>query len=223
MRKYRIRHDCKYWDSAKLALESARPLLGILDGALQTSGGNTWVHNYKCGDKKCVLFFRVTQCAPEGARKQVWVISQRKDGSGDSHSAHCNYAREASKGSRPPGNHLEYELPAGTLKHNTVLSRVRRNNVSGISESRTSPLSEIEPILVQYCVRLAKIGPPVTKDQLTRVALSMIKGTSIEEKIKAQKKNFSRFNESQNLLGDQWYQSFLNRNKLALSPDCESV
>lgn len=97
MRKYRIRHDCKYWNSAKLAMESAHSLLGILDaaGSLHTSGGSKWLHNYKCRGKECGLFFRITQCAPEGVKKQVWVISQRTDGSGDYHSAHCSLGPKA--------------------------------------------------------------------------------------------------------------------------------
>jgi hypothetical protein len=106
----------------------------------------------------------------------------------------------------------EYELPAGTLKRDTISRRVHRKNVTGESESRTSPLSELEPILVEYCMRLAKIGQPLTKDQLTSLAISMIEGTSIEAKVKAWKRKFSQFNEYQELIGDGWYQGFLARN-----------
>lgn len=111
----------------------------------------------------------------------------------------------------------EYGLPAGTLDSNTIRQRVDRNNLSGQSESRTSPLLEIEPVLVEYCIRLARIGQPLTKDQLTGLAISMIEGTSIEEKLNAWKKKYSHFNDKNELLGDGWYQGFINRNSLTLS------
>jgi hypothetical protein len=46
----------------------------------------------------------------------------------------------------------EYELQAGMLKTHTILKRVQRNNVSGKSAANTSPLSEMELILVEYCL-----------------------------------------------------------------------
>jgi hypothetical protein len=112
---------------------------------------------------------------------------------------------------------LKHELEAGTLNIPAIIKRVQRKNVSGVSQSRTSPLAEIEPILVQYCIRLAKIGQPLTKDQLTGLAISMISGTTIEEKVKDWKKKFSQFNDEQELVSDAWYQGFLNRNKLVLN------
>jgi hypothetical protein len=40
----------------------------------------------------------------------------------------------------------------------------------------TSLLAEMEPILVEYCIRLARIGQALTKDQLVGLAISMIEG-----------------------------------------------
>jgi hypothetical protein len=109
MRLYRIRHDCKYWNCVKLARESAESLLCTLDGAQTMSGGNEDTYYYQCKDPECPLFFRVTQCAPKRSLNKIWVVSQKKDGTGNSRSGCCNYA-PAAKGSQPPGKH-----PAGLL------------------------------------------------------------------------------------------------------------
>jgi hypothetical protein len=94
----------------------------------------------------------------------------------------------------------EYELPAGRLNFWTI-KKVQRNNVSGQSDSTTSLLAEMEPILVEYCMHLARIGQPLTKDQFPGLAISTIEGTSLEEKVNASKKKFSNFNDTQQLLG----------------------
>jgi hypothetical protein len=91
MKKYRIRHDCNYWDSARQALESADSCFGTLGGAKLSSGGSNVIHYYKCRETECGLVFRVTQCAPKG-QKQVWVVSQKSDLSGDCHSVTCNFS-----------------------------------------------------------------------------------------------------------------------------------
>jgi hypothetical protein len=105
----------------------------------------------------------------------------------------------------------EYELQAGMLKTHTILKRVQRNNVSGKSASK------MEPILVEYCLRVARIGQPLTKDQLTGLALSMIEGTTVEDKVNDWKRRFSNFNDTQELLGAGWYCGFINRNRIILN------
>jgi hypothetical protein len=111
----------------------------------------------------------------------------------------------------------EYELPERTLNFWTIKKRVHRKNVFGQSESTTSPLAEMEPILVEYCMRLARIGQPLTKDQLTSLAISMIEGTMVEEKVKVWKRTFSNFNDTQDLLGGGWYRGFIKRNRFVLN------
>jgi hypothetical protein len=111
----------------------------------------------------------------------------------------------------------EYELQAGMLNIHTILKRVQRNNVSGKLDSTTSPLAEMEPLLVEYCICLARIVQPLTKDLFTCLAISMIKGTSIEEKVRLWKMTFSHFNDTQGLLRAGWYHSFIKRNRFILS------
>jgi hypothetical protein len=54
----------------------------------------------------------------------------------------------------------ESDCGDGTIKFATVLNRVKRNNVSGTSKQRVPPLSDIKPLLAEYCMKLAQIGSP---------------------------------------------------------------
>lgn len=48
----------------------------------------------------------------------------------------------------------------------TIMSRVKRNNPTGYAPQSTSPLAGMEPELVEYCIRLAKMGSPCDKEQV---------------------------------------------------------
>ena len=83
----------------------------------------------------------------------------------------------------------DFELAPGSLKLKTIEARVGRNNLTGIAHQRTSPLSTIEPIIVEYCLRLANMGAPLSGDQVICLADSLISGTKIQESLIEFKKN----------------------------------
>jgi hypothetical protein len=49
-------------------------------------------------------------------------------------------------------------LSVNSISLDTIRSRVKRGNPTAISESRLSPISELEPIISEFCIRLAKMG-----------------------------------------------------------------
>jgi hypothetical protein len=103
-------------------------------------------------------------------------------------------------------------LAPGTISPETVRTRVSRNNPSGLGITQISPVSvEVEGLICQYCIRLAKIGLPLTKDQVIGIALSLIEGTAVEENVKEWKKNYSHYDPTAPLLGSKWFQGFLKR------------
>jgi hypothetical protein len=64
----------------------------------------------------------------------------------------------------------EAQLPLDTIKQKTILSRVDSHNLTGIAPQKVSPLEGIEPLLVDYCLKLSNIGQPLTKGQLISLA-----------------------------------------------------
>jgi hypothetical protein len=56
-------------------------------------------------------------------------------------------------------------------------------NASELGDSQTSPLSELEPLLIDYCQKLSQIGQPLSKDQVMSLVSSMIDNQELEEKV----------------------------------------
>ncbi len=111
---------------------------------------------------------------------------------------------------------VKYELDKGFLNAHlaTINTRVYcSKNASGLGNSQTSPLAELEPLLVDYCLKLSAIGQPLMKDQVMALVSSMIDNQELEEKVIAWKKKHSQYKEGQPLVGNGWYQRFVNCNQ----------
>ena len=78
---------------------------------------------------------------------------------------------------------MEFGLELGSLKLKTIQARVERNNLTGIAHQRTSPLSSVEPIIVDYCLRLANMGASLSREQIICLADSIIAGTKIQQSL----------------------------------------
>ena len=107
-------------------------------------------------------------------------------------------------------------LDANTIKIGTILSRIKRNNLSGYAPQRTSPLAMIEPLVVQYCQRLAEMGAPLTRDQVIGIAESAIKGNIHYQNLLNYKQKLHLkvpVNDDDTLIGTRWYYGFLERHK----------
>jgi hypothetical protein len=71
------------------------------------------------------------------------------------------------------------------LNPRTIRNRVAQSNLTGFAFSQTSPLAEIELVIVDYCVRLPTIGCALNKEQ----ALTLLtNGTKYAKQLMAFKK-----------------------------------
>jgi hypothetical protein len=77
---------------------------------------------------------------------------------------------------------------------------------------QTSPIAEIEPLLVDYVVKLSDIGMPLNKGGVIELATSMISGLPLEEKVIMWKQKHIRYKDNQSLLGNHWYNNFMDCN-----------
>ena len=74
-------------------------------------------------------------------------------------------------------------LSAGSIVHETVRTRIKSGNVTGVAHQRKSPLEEIEPIIVENCVRLAEIGAALTDEEVMALTAELISGTKYEKEL----------------------------------------
>jgi hypothetical protein len=115
---------------------------------------------------------------------------------------------------------MELGLPEGIIKRQTVLSRLQRNNLNGIAHQKVLPLSAMEPLLVEWCIKMAKIGQALTKENVIGLATELIEGTEHADKLEAfKKKRKLRTKDDageKTILGDRWYEGFMKRNHEAL-------
>jgi hypothetical protein len=109
-------------------------------------------------------------------------------------------------------NRLEH----GSLIHHTIQSCVTTGNIDGVAHQKTSPLLEVEPLLVQYCQRLAQMGSPITKDQVITIANSLVQDTIHQQRLLEFKQKRGLKTEKVSLAGVRWYRGFIKRNRSKL-------
>ena len=79
-------------------------------------------------------------------------------------------------------------LSVNTISLDTVRSRVKRGNLSAYNENQQSPILDIEPLICEFCIRLGKMGRPLTKTTVIELANDLASGSDLEQKIIACKK-----------------------------------
>jgi hypothetical protein len=107
----------------------------------------------------------------------------------------------------------EHSLSGGSLSSHSVVNRARRNNLEGTAHQRISPIHNLEPLIVEYCLRLARIGSPIDKQQLLLLTSSLIEGTDYSTKLITFKEKRGITVDLDNLIGKRWYLNFMRRNK----------
>jgi hypothetical protein len=95
-------------------------------------------------------------------------------------------------------------LPKGTIQHETVRWRVKQGNLDGVHPLHISPLF----LIVEYCIRLARMGSALTKEEVMQLANDLIKDTVHAKKLKEYKLNRGLSYNKDNLVGDAWYCGF---------------
>jgi hypothetical protein len=77
----------------------------------------------------------------------------------------------------------ENSLPSGTIKPSTIRSRIRRNNLNGLNKRRVPLLNSIEPLIIQWCLKMAEIGMSLSRENVIELVNDLIKGTEFEKNI----------------------------------------
>jgi hypothetical protein len=93
-------------------------------------------------------------------------------------------------------------------------SRGQSRNPTGRGPS--TPMLEIEPLLVTFCICMQRIGQPLGQEQFLELANSLIKGSPIEAKVLASKRGGT----SGAANGTRYYKNFMKRNSKELSSKC---
>jgi septum formation topological specificity factor MinE len=105
---------------------------------------------------------------------------------------------------------VEYGLTKMTINRDIVKTRVEIKNPTGYAHQRTSPLSEIELLIVQWCLLSANTGNPLTRESITALANEIIDDTAYSERLSEFKKR--RIIANENTVGASWYCGFHKQN-----------
>jgi hypothetical protein len=105
-------------------------------------------------------------------------------------------------------------LKPRTIMEETVISRVKRLNIEGISHQRISPLHEVEPLLVEWLIRLARMGEALTKFETMDLMDDLIRDSPHAERFIAfcKKRKINKDN-IERIVGNKWYKLFMERYK----------
>lgn len=164
---------------------------------------------------------------PKGAKRQYLLENEKKRLVAVATEASAKQflveQEELGEGKRMPRGRIhqimldeakKLDLTPSRLKKRTIINRVQRENVSGVKESTISPMTEIEPIIAEYCVRLGRMREPLDKDGVIQLAKDLIKDTRHESKLIEWRRRFGfQDDDTTPLIGRGWYQKFLKRFK----------
>jgi hypothetical protein len=75
------------------------------------------------------------------------------------------------------------DLPINFISQETILSWIKRGNPEAINFQQLSPVHELEPIIAEFCIRLAQIGHPLTRETVIKLANDLIKEMDFNKKI----------------------------------------
>ncbi len=87
--------------------------------------------------------------------------------------------------------------------------------MSAYNPFETPLIAKVEPLICQFCIRLGKMGQPLTKKTIIEFANSIISKTEYQDKVEAAKK--LRGLEDESKLGVRWYQGFLSHHASLLT------
>jgi hypothetical protein len=66
----------------------------------------------------------------------------------------------------------------------TIRSRVKQGNLDAFNANQISLIHDVEPTICQFCIRLAKMGNPLTKTTIIELANDLLADTEYLDKIK---------------------------------------
>ena len=91
--------------------------------------------------------------------------------------------------------------------------RVFRKNVDGLGNSQTTPMLDVEPILLEFCLQLDRMNQSIDKKTFLLLANSLIRGTQTERKVIDWKHKHLGYDKNATSadLGSRYYYQFLKR------------
>jgi hypothetical protein len=92
---------------------------------------------------------------------------------------------------------------------------MKRNNLGGQAHQKVSPLACIEPLIVEWCLKMATIGIALNKKNVLELVTELIAGTEASKKLEEfkKKRNLPTRDGETIVVGQRWYESFIKRNK----------
>jgi hypothetical protein len=116
----------------------------------------------------------------------------------------------------------KYMLETGTIKFETIRSRILSQNLTAYCPQKVSPITEVEPLIINCCIRLSKMGESLTKFEVMEVANEIQIYTVHAERLKefCEKRNIKEDFSKGKIVGTRWYSNFIKRhgNKLKTRP-----
>ena len=101
------------------------------------------------------------------------------------------------------------------ISSETVRSRIKRKNITGINDCNFSPIAAAEKYIAETIIQMAKIKRPLSVSACIQLANSMITGTTHQKKLVEFKKK-RKFDET-NGLGSAWFKGFCKRNPAVIT------
>jgi hypothetical protein len=113
---------------------------------------------------------------------------------------------------------IEYDLPNNSIKHQTVYYCMKHNNLGGQAHQKVSPLACIEPLIVEWCLKMATIGIALHKKNVFELVNELIAGTEASKTLEEfkKKRNLPTRDGETIVVGRRWYELFIKRNKEVL-------
>ncbi len=108
---------------------------------------------------------------------------------------------------------IEAGLPEKTISRRTVRHRVLTGKVDGTNAAQISPVADIEPLIAYFCIRMARLGEPLSKTLVINLANDLISDTDYQERVKVFKAHHKITDGN---LGGRWYHGFMKRNEAIL-------
>jgi hypothetical protein len=71
----------------------------------------------------------------------------------------------------------EFGLTPASINYETIKSRIKASNPAGQAPQRTSPIADVEPLILHWIILLAEMGNPLTRSGIIELANEVIENT----------------------------------------------
>jgi hypothetical protein len=101
------------------------------------------------------------------------------------------------------------------ISQETILSWIKRGHPEAFNAQQVSPVHELEPITAEFCIWLARMDNPLTRETVMSLANDLIKESAFASKLSTFKEVWKLKNTE--TLGAAWYRGIMSHNATKLS------